>query len=421
MKQWLKGTALCLAIILLFSFVGGGSVPATQISTAPTEPLLSTVPSLPATEATAASTLPTEPATVPTETPTEPPVTAPPTRPTTPPTTPATKPTETKPTDPPVSQEITVGSYISGVSAKRAFVYDFSTRSYLYMKGEADAKLYPASISKLMNAYTALKILGKDTVLTVGRDVLDLVPSGSSIAYLRVGDRLSVETALKALLLPSGSDAAHLLAVAAGRKLANNEKLGAKAATSRFVEEMNRQAELMGLANTHFVTADGNHDYNHYSCMADITILAAACLDIPLIRDIVKMPEAPLKLLNRSGGTLKNTNYLLRASSSYYSSEACGMKTGYTKAAGKCLLSLFYANGRYLLIGAFQCTSEATRCQTTLKLFQTFRNAAGIPPVVDNTEITLPSEDTAESTTETVPSAEETVSPQASEPATETT
>lgn len=406
--KWIKLTAVLLVLSLVLSFVAGSStaIPAATPSI-PTEPSLSIPPttqvtsvptseptSLPTTESTQEST---------TEATTEP-ITEPVPEPTVKP----TKPTEPKPTDPPEpwsSENITIGEEISGITAKKAFVYDCETRSYLYMKSEADAKLYPASITKLMNVYTALKYLDKDTVITVDEGMLSIVPGDTSKAGLYKGQQLTVENLLKGVLMASGSDAAHILGVFTGRIIAGNPELPAQEAEDVFVVEMNNQVQTLGLVNTHFVNCDGYTNYYHYTCMADLVTIASVCLDTPLIRDTVKNSQAKMYFTNGKYRTVTSTNYLLRKNSSYYRPEACGMKTGTTDAAGACLLSVFQVEGRYMIIGVFGCPTYNSRYTNAVKLFDTFKNYT--PPVVepDPTEPTtgVTSTPTEESTVPTEP------------------
>lgn len=398
MKTRIKAIALLLAVILTFSGVLGGSavIPTEDIS-------LSTTP----TEATAPTTSSTtEPTTEPTTVPT---TTEPETQPSEETTTaPATEPAEppTILTEPYSSTNITIGPEVEGISAKKAFVYDCEARSFLYMKSEADAKIYPASITKLMNAYVALKYLNPNDILTMTAEILSIVPSDTSKAYIYSGDRFTVENVLKATLLPSGSDAAHLLAVSAGRVIANNPYLSAQRAEDAFVAEMNRQAASMGLVNTHFVNCDGYTNYYHYTCMADLVTIATACLDTPLIRDTVRCTFATLYYVDGRSRTIGSTLSLLQPSSIYYREEARGLKTGTTAAAGACLLSAFWSNDRYILVGVFQCSDNSVRCSNAITLFETFADTT--PPVTepDPTDPTTvpPTETTTEPTTEpTVP------------------
>ncbi len=382
-----------IAVLVLFSlslsFLAGGSAVQPKITlSAPTLPTETTVFVPPATEAPTTAPPTTEPATEPTEPPTtQPPATEAPTTeaPTQPPTQPTepkpTKPVETWPPEPWSSQEVTIGSKIPGITAKKAFVYDCETQSYLYMKSEADTKLYPASITKLMNVYTALKYLDKDTVITVSADMLALVPGDTSKAGLYSGEKLTVEHVIKGVLIASGSDAAHILGVFAGRVIAGDPSLPAQEAEDAFVAQMNHQASVMGLVNTHFVNCDGYTDYYHYTCMSDLTTIAGACLDNPIIRETVNKSQEKMVFTNGKTRIVRNTNHLLRTNSAYYRAEACGMKTGTTNAAGACLLSAFCVNGRYMIIGVFGCPTYNSRYTNVTKLFDLFRDYT--PPVVE--------------------------------------
>ena len=380
MKARIKGIATLLAFILLFSCALGGSsgiaapraeifVPSQSIPT----PSSSEVP-----PPESSSEVPPETSSAPPpESSSEPP---PSTTAAPPPPSQTTVPATTL-TEPYSSTNVTVGSAISGVNAKKAFVYDCESRTFLYMKSEADAKLYPASITKLLNVYTALQYLSPQDILTMTADISKLVPVDTSRAGIYSGHRLSVEMVIRAALIPSGSDAAHLLAVSAGRIIAGDSTLSAQAAEDAFVAEMNHQAELLGLVNTHFVNCDGYPNYYHYTCMADLVTIATVCLDTPLIRNTVSCSKATLTFADGSSRTVNSTNKLLDPNSTYYRSTARGMKTGTTDAAGACLLSAFWTGERYLLVGVFQSPSNAARYSSAVKLYDTFANYA--PPVIE--------------------------------------
>lgn len=423
--KWVKLIAVLLTLTVALSCLAGGSA---VFPIAP--PSLSTQPTLTIPPTTEVTTVPTTeatsiPTTEQTQEPTTEATTLPPTEETTePPTEPETKPTKPKPTQPKLtepwsSQDITIGEKLSGITAKKAFVYDCESRSYLYMKSEADAKLYPASITKLMNVYTALKFVDKDAVVTVDAGMLSIVPGDTSKAGLYQGQQLTIENLIKGVLVASGSDAAHILGVFTGRAISGNWDLPPQEAEDLFVVEMNNQAKTLGLVNTHFVNCDGYTDYYHYTCMADLTTIASMCLDTPLIRDTVKHHKVTMTFTNGKSRTLTSTNHLLRANSAYYRPEACGMKTGTTDAAGACLLSVFQVDGRYMIIGVFGCPTYNSRYNNAVRLFDHFRNYA--PPVIEpdpedpttgitstpTEETTLPTEPT-EPTVETEPTTEET-------------
>lgn len=402
--------AILLSVVIVLScFTGCPAAPASPS----TEATLTTDPSTqPTTPATEPSTEPsTEPPTVPpteepTAEPTSEPTEEPTTEPTTKPTNP-TEPTEPLPPEPWSSQTVYIGPDLSGISVKKAFVYDCSSETYLYQKSELNAKLYPASITKLMNVYTALKILELDTVITVDAGMMSLVPGDTSKAGFYAGDKMTVYNVILGTLVASGSDAAHILAVSAGRVLADDPDLPAQDAENLFVEEMNRQVEYLGLINTHFVNCDGYTDYYHYTCMADLVTIATHCLNIPTIRDTVCNHKVKMYYADGRYRTFTSTNYLLNPNSSFYRAEAQGMKTGTTNAAGACLLSAFWVNGRYILIGVFQGPTFNSRYQCATKLFDYFKDT----PV---TEPTNPSEPPTEEPTEepsTEPSTEPTAEP----------
>ena len=124
------------------------------------------------------------------------------------------------------------------MEARHLFVYDTNTDRILYSKTVGNGKLFPASITKLFSAYVALQYLDPNTIITAG-DELDLVHEGSSIAYINKGSQLRVKMIVEGMMLPSGNDAAIVLAAAAGRIIAQDETLSAADAVASFVDEMN--------------------------------------------------------------------------------------------------------------------------------------------------------------------------------------
>lgn len=410
MKIWIKGIAALLAVILAFSgLLSGSSVilaSDTTLSTFPQEPTAPTIvpttvpttapatqPSVqatitpttvPVTQATAIPTLqpttapaagpaPSIPATeVTTQATTEATAevtTEPPTEVTTKVTAEATTQTTAIPTQTtvPAPTQSPTAAPEENITAKNAFVYTCSDNSFPYIVGQLDAKLYPASITKLFTAYVVLKYLDPAREITAG-DILDAVPSDSSKIWLVKGDILTVEQLLYGTLMCSGGDAARVLAADAGRVIANNPTLPDADSIAVFVAEMNRQAASLGMSGTHFVNPDGYHDDNHYSCMADIVTLGKLCLDTPLIRQITATTSITNPLSDKSE-LWKNTNLLLQPDSKYYCDNAIGLKTGNTLAAGSCLLSAFEVTGCYALIGVFGCPDYTSRFDATIELY----------------------------------------------------
>lgn len=289
--------------------------------------------------------------------PTEPPPT---TKPTSPP--PTTKPTEpaTEPT------EVTV-------TANRAFVYDTSAGKYLYTKGNTTAKIAPASITKLFTAYVALQHLDSATVITAG-DELDKLLSGSSTAGIEKGDKLTVETCVKGMLLPSGNDAAYVLAAAAGRAVRQNPSLGADEAVDAFMEEVNAQAKALGMTGTHFVNPDGIHHTNHYTTLDDLVTIAKLSMKNTLICQYAAKQKVSVKFEKGelSTDSWTNSNKLLDPNSKYYSPDAVGLKTGTTTYAGHCLLAAFHKGDRLVFVCVIGSSEDSNRYKDTLALYKAY-------------------------------------------------
>lgn len=254
------------------------------------------------------------------------------------------------------------------VAGEHVFVYDLTAGKMVFCNTSESERLYPASITKLFSAYAALEILEPETVVTAGYE-LGLIQPGSSTAYIGLGSRLTVEMLVKAMLLPSGNDAAYVLSAAAGRQIAGDPELGYREAVNLFLEEMNRRAAELGLENTHFVNPDGYHGENHESCPEDIARIAALALDTPLIAEAVSCPEAAVTFVSGETITWRNTNRLIRPGSEYYCASAIGLKTGYTGQAGYCLLAAFREGEQRLLVGIFGAEDKLSRYADAAAVF----------------------------------------------------
>ena len=193
----------------------------------------------------------------------------------------------------------------------------------LYEKA-ADRRLPMASTTKLMTAIVALERCDREDCVEITAE--DCAVEGSSM-YLRPGDRISVGELLKGLLLVSGNDAAKALA----RHTAGSEEA--------FVSLMNKKAAQLGLNGTHFVNPHGLSDARHYSTARDLARLMEYCLQNDDFARLVALRSATVK-----GETLVNHNKLLS------SCPGCtGGKTGYTEAAGRCLVSSCRRDGMALV------------------------------------------------------------------------
>lgn len=212
------------------------------------------------------------------------------------------------------------------VSAAAAVLMDADSGRLLYDKN-GEKRMLIASTTKLMTALVALEQGGLQQEITVTGGHM---AEGSSM-YLRPGEKLTLETLLYGLLLCSGNDAA----------LAVTECMGGAVP---FVARMNEKAAELGMENTHFANPNGLDDEAHYSTAEDMAKLAAAAMDDPVLRRVASTRTARI-----GGRTLTNHNKLLSRV------EGCvGLKTGYTRAAGRTLVSCAERDGVRLVAVTLQ-------------------------------------------------------------------
>ncbi|MEQ8174999.1 MAG: D-alanyl-D-alanine carboxypeptidase family protein [Syntrophomonadaceae bacterium] len=232
------------------------------------------------------------------------------------------------------------------LKAWAGILIDRDSGAILYAKN-AGYRLYPASTTKILTALLALERGALEEQITVGPEVA-LIPADASRAGLRVGDRLTLKELLYALMLPSGSDAAYVLAVHVGGE---GNKLTGKEAMANFAGMMNRRAAALGAYDSHFVNPDGFHDPDHYSTPYDMALIAREAMKNPAFREVVATPEHSPRGNLASQGKIKweNTNKFLNSKSPYYMSGVDGIKTGTTRQAGYCLISSASRGDRNLI------------------------------------------------------------------------
>lgn len=229
----------------------------------------------------------------------------------------------------------------------------------LYSKN-AQTKCYPASLTKLLTAIVAVDAMPTDAIFTVGNEVYMIDPQ-SSRAYLAVGTRLTLESLLQAMLLPSGNDAAYVLAVQVGRTIAGDENLDHNAAVKVFCQKMNEKAAALGCNGTHFVNPDGIHDENHYTTAADMLKIAACALQNDMISRVVATPSVNTTLLSGHAVNWKNSNRLVQENNAYSYAGATGLKTGSTNEAGYCLAASATRDGKTCVAVVMGSKSENGR------------------------------------------------------------
>jgi D-alanyl-D-alanine carboxypeptidase len=188
-----------------------------------------------------------------------------------------------------------------------------------------------ASLTKMMTALVAIDRLPKGSRVLITKEALAY--TGSGVGMFKRGRRIAVETMLHGLMLPSGNDAA----IAIAQQAAGSVRA--------FIARMNERARAMGLACTRFSTVSGIRDAGNHSCAPDLAALARAVLREPRLARIVRRRSAVLPFPVKGGKLyLYNNNPLIRAG---YRGTT-GVKTGYTAAAGRCLVASVRRRGRRL-------------------------------------------------------------------------
>ena len=277
---------------------------------------------------------------------------------------------ETAPTEAAPSAEAlacaTIGAETDG---RHIFVYDAGEKEMVWCNTAETDRLYPASITKLYASLVGLMYLDPETVVTAGEE-LKLMQSDSSRAYLSRGCKITVKMLVEAMLVPSGSDASYVFAAAAGRAITGDETLSGEDAVAAFIEEMNRQREILGMQNSHFTNPDGYHDDDHYMCPADVALVASRCWENPVIAEVMAVQQDSVTFASGQRITWYNNNLLMDPTSPFYSVSAVGMKTGYTGEAGNCLLAAFRQGEKSLVVGIFGSGEKYPRYESALKLFK---------------------------------------------------
>ncbi|HBC32526.1 MAG TPA: D-alanyl-D-alanine carboxypeptidase [Clostridiales bacterium] len=233
------------------------------------------------------------------------------------------------------------------ILSESAILIDAGSGTILAQKN-ADKKMYPASLTKIMTAILAIELGELTDVITVDDDTPFEI-DGSHIA-LEPGEILTLKELLYALMLPSANDAASAIAKHYGGSLEN------------FVKMMNEKAKELGAYSTNFINPHGLHDTNHYSTAADLALITKYAMENDTFRRIVSTTKYEIQTTNKKDepryftslnkliyNTSYNQIYVDGAYISPYYEYANGAKTGYTPQAGNCLAATAKKDGTELI------------------------------------------------------------------------
>lgn len=265
------------------------------------------------------------------------------------------------------------------VNCTSAVLINSKTGKVLFEKN-ASQRMYPASCTKIAFALYAIKFHEKhfQRRLSVSRNAVKCmhesqkskdnfgqVPSyvletDASHMGLKVGEELNFYDLLEATMVVSADDASNMIAEVMG-----------DGSIEKCVDDVNRYVTSLGLASTHFMNPHGLHHPDHFSTAHDLAKLSQEAMKEPLFQKLAKTPRFVRPKTNKQPLVhLQTTNRLLTKGSKAYYAPAIGIKTGYHRRAGHCLVAAAEKNGRALIAVVLQGATRDERFHDTTKLFQ---------------------------------------------------
>ena len=215
----------------------------------------------------------------------------------------------------------------SSLHAAALFGVDLGGRRFTEQKHD---RLFPASTTKILTLYLALKYGTLSDEVTVSKNAVS-VPSDSSVAGLREGEQLTLEDLLYGLMLPSGNDSA----VAIAEHISGS--------VDAFVQLMNQEANALGATNSHFVNPHGYHDKDHYTTAYDLYLIFNQGIQNEKFVDIISSPSYTTDIKEPDGSvrsvTWRQSNLFVNGTRTAPENvTVVGGKTGTTDEAGACLV-----------------------------------------------------------------------------------
>ncbi len=220
----------------------------------------------------------------------------------------------------------------------------------------ASEKKYMASTTKILTAIAIIENMDVDKEIIVEKSTTGV--EGSSI-YLEAGEELTIKDLLYGLMLRSGNDCAETLAVACSGSI------------EKFATLMNDTAQKIGATNSNFVNPHGLHNDEHYTTAYDLALISCYAIKNPIFKEIVSTKKIKIPFTTRNYDRLLiNKNKMLNEFEG-----STGIKTGFTKKAGRCLVSSCERNGMELVCVVLNCPPMFERSKNLLKeTFTKFNN-----------------------------------------------
>lgn len=255
-----------------------------------------------------------------------------------------------------LSTAIFAQSEIPVINSDAAVLIDANTGQVLFEKN-MNKKEYPASITKVMTGMLALENCSLDEIITMTREAVFSVERDSSHIALDVGEQIPMRYALYALAIKSANDAANGIGVHISGSL------------EAFADLMNKRAKELGALNTHFVTANGLHNQEHYTTAYDMALIMKEAIKTPKFLEFFnqKSYEIPPTNMQEKIRILHNKNSLLTGRLRYEGLIAS--KTGWTTEAKHTLVTAAKRGERVLIVVTLNSSDSQDKYNETMKLF----------------------------------------------------
>lgn len=236
-----------------------------------------------------------------------------------------------------------IGNYVfaeePAIYSQSAILMDANTGDILYQKN-AQALMFPASTTKILTAIVAIENCDLSEKITASAPAITSIKSGYTNANIQVGETLSMEDLLYALLLKSANEAANVIA----------ERVGGS--TENFANMLNAKAIELGCTSTHFVNANGIHADNHFTTAQDLAIMTKYGMQNETFKKIICTKQYTLPATEQHPAEdriLINTNSLMAENSQFYYPHVIAGKTGFTTQAKNCLVCVSEKDGLSLI------------------------------------------------------------------------
>ena len=244
----------------------------------------------------------------------------------------------------------------SHIRSRTAVLMDADTGQVLYDKG-MHRRVYPASTTKILTALLAVENLNPDEVMTVSESALAGLPFYGAHIALVVGEELTVEDAIFAMMLPSANDASNVLAEYVAGSL------------EAFAEMMTERAHQIGAVNTNFTNAHGLHCEDHFTTAYDMALITRHAMENEEFRRYFAVAHHLMPPTNKNvARDLHNFHYMLVPAIGYFDPTLTGGKVGFTQPARHTMSTTASRDGRNLVCVVMYSTARGDKFADTIAL-----------------------------------------------------